>query len=279
MFKKIRYFLLTKSVGFGLNLLSLIQPKKSARIAYRLFSHPRKGKREVLPDFLADAQQNPINIDGKNIQIYEWKNEGEKAFLIHGWESNAYRWIGLIQFLRKKKYHIITIDAPAQGMSDGYELNPIMYSQAIDKACRIYQPKYLIGHSFGGFTSLYYQSTYQNEQIAKIVIMGSPNKFEGLLKNYKNLLGLSNRSYRKFLEVFKTDFDIDITTYSAEEFITKIRQPILWIHDETDTIVTYSNAVEINKIYPEMPMFTTKNVGHSLYNQSVYVQIYQFLSV
>lgn len=279
MFKKIRYFLLTKSVGFGLNLLSLIQPKKSARIAYRLFSHPRKGKREVLPDFLADAQQNPINIDGKNIQIYEWKNEGEKVFLIHGWESNAYRWIGLIQFLRKKKYHIITIDAPAQGMSDGYELNPIMYSQAIDKVCQAYQPKYLIGHSFGGFTSLYYQSTYQNEQIAKIVIMGSPNKFEGLLKNYKNLLGLSNRSYRKFLEVFKTDFDIDITTYSAEEFITKIRQPILWIHDETDTVVTYSNAVEINKIYPEMPMFTTKNVGHSLYNQSVYVQIYQFLSV
>lgn len=279
MFKKIRYFLLTKSVGFGLNLLSLIQPKKSARIAYRLFSHPRKGKREVLPDFLADAQQNPINIDGKNVQIYEWKNEGEKVFLIHGWESNAYRWIGLIQFLRKKKYHIITIDAPAQGMSDGYELNPIMYSQAIDKVCQIYQPKYLIGHSFGGFTSLYYQSTYQNEQIAKIVIMGSPNKFEGLLKNYKNLLGLSNRSYRKFLEVFKTDFDIDITTYSAEEFITKIRQPILWIHDENDTVVTYSNAVEINKIYPEIQMFTTKNVGHSLYNQSVYVQIYQFLSV
>ena|SRR5690606_18839746 len=278
MLKKIRYFLLTKSVGFALNLLSWIQPKKSAQIAYRLFSHPRKGKREQLPDFLAQAQQQPILIDGKNIHIYEWKNEGEKILLIHGWESNAYRWIGLIQFLKKKNFHIIAIDAPAQGLSDGYELNPIVYSQAIDEVCQIYQPKFLVGHSFGGFTSLYYQSVYQNKQLSKIVIMGSPNKFEGLLINYKHLLGMSNRAYRRFLRLFKTDFGIDLSTYSAAEFIAKIQQPILWIHDETDTIVPYNNATEIRKRHPEILMYTTKNVGHSLYNQAVYKQMYQFLT-
>src|SRR5690606_34921434 len=115
MFKKIRYFLLTNSVGFGLNLLSLMQPKKSARIAYRLFSHPRKGKREVLPDYPADEQQDPRGGDGKKRQIYEWQKEGEGVCLIHGWGSKAYRWVGLFEFLRRKKHHILTEAGPAQG--------------------------------------------------------------------------------------------------------------------------------------------------------------------
>lgn len=278
MSKKLRYLLLAKSVGIGLNLLSWIQPKKSARIAYRLFSHPRKGKREFLPDFLLNAQQNPILIDGKKVHVYEWKNEGEKILLVHGWESNAYRWIGLIQFLKKKNYHIIALDAPAHGISEGFELNPVMYSKAIDKICQIYEPKFLIGHSFGGFTSLYYQSTYQNANLHKMVIMGSPNKFEKLLINYKHLLSLSKRSYRKFLAVFKNDFGIDLATYSAEEFVTKIQIPIMLIHDKKDFVVPYVNAVEINKRHPNIPLMSSENFGHSLYHQSIHKHIHQFLS-
>ncbi len=278
MIQKLRYFLLTKSVGFGLNLLSYVLPKKSARIAYQLFSHPRKGKREELPDFLADAQQSPIEIDQKKVHVYEWKNTGDKVFLIHGWESNAYRWIGLIQFLRRKKFHVIAIDAPAQGLSDGYELNPIMYSKAIDQVCQQYSPKFMIGHSFGGFTSLYYQSVYQNPQLAKMVVMGSPNRFEKLLTNYRELLSLSNRSYRKFLAVFKQDFSIDIQQYSAEEFISKIKQPILWIHDKTDRVVEYRSALQVQSKHPKITLYTTNNIGHSLYHQSVYKEIYQFIT-
>lgn len=62
--KKINYFLLTKSIGFGLNSLSFLQPKKATQIAYRLFSEPRKGKlfKDNLPDVLKNipSQQFPV---------------------------------------------------------------------------------------------------------------------------------------------------------------------------------------------------------------------------
>ena len=38
--KKIKYFLITKSVGLYINLLSFVQPDKANTLAYKLFSVP-----------------------------------------------------------------------------------------------------------------------------------------------------------------------------------------------------------------------------------------------
>jgi alpha-beta hydrolase superfamily lysophospholipase len=92
----------------------------------------------------------------------------------------------ILPYLQKSGSTIIAIDAPAHGLSGGKDLtfqymqNSFMFSSKI-------QTKYLIGHSLGAKTCLYYQSVYQNNDLKKVVL-GSPSDFNIILNNYIALL-------------------------------------------------------------------------------------------
>ena len=113
--KKINYFLLTKSIGFYINVLSLISPKKATQKAYDLFSIPRKGKITLnsIPEILQNAEAVTLDFEGNTIQTYIWKGDKTVIFLIHGWESNSGRWKKALPFLLESGNTIVAIDAPA----------------------------------------------------------------------------------------------------------------------------------------------------------------------
>jgi len=70
--KKIKYFLLTKTVGCYLNLLSFICPQKATALAYTLFSNPRIGRlsKENLPPVLQDATTETLWFEEHKFQAY-----------------------------------------------------------------------------------------------------------------------------------------------------------------------------------------------------------------
>ena len=70
--KKAFYFLLTKSIGFYINLMSFVFPEKAAQLAHGYFSEPRKGKltKDKLPKTLQGAQLKTIQYNEDTIQTY-----------------------------------------------------------------------------------------------------------------------------------------------------------------------------------------------------------------
>lgn len=275
--QKMNYWFKTKSLGAILNTISLYNSKRAGAIAYKIFSNPREGKLNNIPTFLKNSIQANHIYNEHRIQTYQWKGEKDTVLLIHGWESNSNRWQGMIQYLKKKKYNIVCLDAPGQGMSSGKELNAILYAEFINEVCNIYKPIYLIGHSLGGMTMFYAQSKYQFPFVKKIVGLGSPNIFHRITKNYKKLLSLDNKTYESFLNVFVEKFNIDTTYFNSENFIQSINQPILIIHDKDDAIVPYNDAVQIVTKNPQVKLITTENLGHSLVNNQVYKQVVSYL--
>ena len=272
-----QYWIKTKSLGFVLNTLSIYNPKKAGAIAYKIFSHPREGKLNAFTDFLLKSEQETLIYKEHQIQTYHWKGDKETVLLIHGWESNTSRWQGMIQYLKKKKYNIVCLDAPAQGMSSGKELNAVLYAEFINEVCLKYKPTYLIGHSLGGMTMFFAQSHYQFPFVKKIVGLGSPNIFHRITNNYKNLISLNNKTYNAFLNVFIEKFNIDTTYFNTEDFIQKINIPVLVIHDKDDLIVSYSDAEKILKKNSNIEFVTTEKLGHSLVNNQVYKQAVSFI--
>lgn len=121
--KKKLTLILTKSIGFYINLLSYTMPNKALAIAYKHFSQPRKGKLspDNLPQILQEATKKTISHDQHHFQTYTWQGNENKILLIHGWQSNAARWEKLIRLLLKSGSTIIAIDAPAHGLSSGKE--------------------------------------------------------------------------------------------------------------------------------------------------------------
>ena len=276
---KILYFLFTKSVGLYLNTLSFVFPKKANEMAYAIFSKPRSGKlkKDKLPKTLAKATSKTFQYENHEFVTYIWKGNENVILLVHGWESNASRWKKLLPYLQKSGSTIIALDAPAHGLSSGKEFNVPRYAAFIDILVNEYKPKYLIGHSWGAKTCLYYQSHYNNPIIEKMVSLGSPSEFNTILDNYINLLKLNPKitsSLRKrYTELFEKELDV----FTGKDFASKITTKGLIAHDINDTIVSFDEGKEIASAWENAVFIETKGLGHALHDDELYTKIYSFL--
>lgn len=277
--KKAFYFLLTKSIGVYINLLSFLYPKKATQMAHGYFSQPRKGKftTENIPKTLQEAHLETILYNEDSIQTYIWKGSETIVLLIHGWESNSSRWKKILPYLKKSGSTIIAIDGPAQGLSSGKEFTVPKYAEFMDIAVKKYQPNYIIGHSMGGQTSLYYQYKYQNPSIQKIVILGTPSDFTIILKNFTTLLSLNNK-VSKTLEIKYTNFvNQPLDQFSSKEFVSKINVKGLLVHDIDDTVVLFDEGKKIAHAWKNVQFIETSGLGHKLHNEDLYKKIAHFL--
>ncbi|HEY4628821.1 MAG TPA: alpha/beta hydrolase [Flavobacterium sp.] len=277
--KKTIFFIFTKSIGLYINLLSYIFPKKASQIAYAFFSEPREGKlsKSKLPQILQEAQTETFQQDGHQFQTYTWKGNDTVILLVHGWESNASRWENLLPYLRKSGSTIIAIDGPAHGLSSGKEFNIPQYAEFIHIAVQKFKPQFLIGHSIGGKTCLYYQSVYQNDALKKMVILGAPSDFNIILNNYITLLSLNSKISKAlenhYLDVFKLKLD----HFSGKLFASKIKTKGLIAHDIDDTVVLFEEGKKIAGAWKNAIFIETKGLGHSLHDDELYKKVSRFL--
>lgn len=277
--KKALYFLFTKSIGLYINLLSFIFPEKANQLAYALFSEPRDGKllKDNLPAILKETEKETYQREGESFQTYTWKGNEDVILLVHGWESNASRWEKLLAYLKKSGSTIIALDAPGHGLSSGKEFNIPQYAAFIDVLVQKFEPKYLIGHSLGGKTCLYYQSTYQSNSIEKMVILGSPSDFKIILNNYITLLSLNAKISKGLENHYLNHFNLKMEQFSGKFFASKIKTKGLIAHDTEDTIVLFEEAKKIASSWEDAVFIETKGLGHSLHDEELYQKVYQFL--
>ena len=73
--QKIQLFILTKSIGAYLNLMSYVNPENAKMKAYRLFTQPRKGqlKKEELPKILRNATIETFEYNNEKFPAYIWE--------------------------------------------------------------------------------------------------------------------------------------------------------------------------------------------------------------
>src|SRR5690606_32675566 len=127
---------------------------------------------------------------------YQWSGTGATVLLVHGWESNSFRWRNLIQFLRANDFNILAFDAPAHGYSSGEYLHVPLYSECVLHMLEKHRPKHLVGHSVGGMTALYTQYRNPENSVEKIVTIGAPAEFHEIMEHFRLLLNLGPRVMR-----------------------------------------------------------------------------------
>lgn len=277
--KKAFYFLLTKSIGFYINLMSFVFPEKAAQLAHGYFSEPRKGKltRDKLPKTLQGAQLKTIQYNEDTIQTYIWKGNETVILLIHGWESNSSRWKKMLPYLKKSGSTIIAIDGPAQGLSSGKEFTVTKYAEFMDVVVKKYQPHHIIGHSLGGKASLYYQYKYQNPGIQKMVILGAPSDFNIIFNNFIKLLGLNNKVEKALEKKYTALLNHDLDLFSAREFASKIEVKGFLAHDIDDIVVLFKEGKKIAGSWKNVQFMETKGLGHKLHDEDLYQKVCAFL--
>lgn len=279
MLKKTTHFLLTKSIGLYINALSFVFPKKANQLAYAFFSEPRTGRlnKNELPEILKQAKKETLAFREHYFQTYLWQGNKTVILLIHGWESNASRWENLLPYLQKTGSTIIAIDAPAHGLSSGKEFNIPRYAHYIDVAVQKYKPQYLVGHSLGGKASLFYQSKYQNKEIQKMVLLGSPSDFKIIFHNYIKLLSLNTRIQQGLINHYRTHFKLKIDQFSGQFYAGNLQTKGFIAHDIDDTVVTIAEGKKIAQSWKNAHFIQTKGLGHSMHDANLYQQVVHFL--
>ncbi|MGX7668174.1 alpha/beta hydrolase [Flavobacterium pedocola] len=278
-FDKFSYYVLTKSIGLYINAISYVNPEKASKLAYKYFTEPREGKLSLstIPKILQESEQVVIQNETDTIQAYIWNGNENKILLVHGWESNASRWELMIPQLRKSGSTIIALDGPAQGLSSGTEFNIPKYASYVDALIRKFQPQYMIGHSMGGATCLYYHFKYNNPLLQKMVILGAPSEFEILLSNYKKTISLNNKAFQLLKQRFTERFHISPSEFSGKRFASTFNLKGLIAHDIDDDVVSFNEGKKIAEAWKSAQFIQTKGLGHSMHDEHLYQKIYDFL--
>ena len=270
--------IITKLYGLYFNIFVWFVPNKIAHQAFEVFCTVRKGK--VLPNqkqYLDDAKFDVINIAGHSIQLYNWPGNKETVLLVHGWESNSWRWHKLIEKLQKADYNIIAFDAPAHGYSSGKFLYVPLYAEALQAIILKYQPKTVIGHSVGGMTVLYNEYKNPNVFIEKIVTVGSPSEYHEIFTHYQNLLGFNNKVMTVLEEYFYAKFGFTPKEFSSSKFVLTNSKKGLLFHDRLDKITPYHASVDVHKHWKGSELVSTEGFGHSMHQNEVNDKIIAFL--
>ncbi len=264
--------------GAYLNGLALFSRKKAAEKAFRLFCTPRKGK--VLPqqkEYLNAAKDATLEVEGVRLQTYRWPGEKETVLLLHGWESNAFRWRKLIAELQNEGYTIIAFDAPAHGNSTGQLLNVPLYTECAQRVIEKYRPKHIIGHSVGGMTMMYHQYKYPNTYIDKMVSLAAPSEFSELMAHYQQLLNFNEKVLQALDEYILQRFGFRINDFSTSKFVQNITKKGLLVHDELDAITPIIASERVHAQWKNSTFIKTKGLGHSLHQEGVNKSIVSFL--
>jgi pimeloyl-ACP methyl ester carboxylesterase len=291
--KKIQYYILTKSIGLYLNVLSYINLDAAKNKAYQLFSQPRKGKiqKEKLPKTLQNVTYETFEFQTKKFQSYIWngtrdnpeasgersKANSEVILLVHGWESNASRWKKLLNYLNPLGKTIIAIDGPAHGLSEGKEFNAPKFAEYINIVAQKYHPKTIIGHSVGGAAVCFYLNKYNDKTIEKVILLGAPSDFKIIANNFVKLLSLNNRIKHKLEKYYLEKFSIDINEFSAHKFAQNFTQKAFIAHDTEDKVVLIDEGRKYADTWKNAIYIETSGLGHSLHDADLYQKIVAFI--
>lgn len=278
MLKKAFQRILPFLIGKYFDLLVVFSKRKVAQKAYLLFSTPRKGR--VLPiqaEFLGQAAFERLTVEDMEIQTYRWKGKGKRVLLLHGWESNTYRWLNLIGFLKGWGYDIIAFDAPAHGWSSGKIFNVIRYTACTRRVVERYEPDFIIGHSVGGLTALYHQYLYPENSLSKIVTIGSHSDLYDMMLQYQRILGFNDAVLAAIDLFLKKTFGFGIRDFSTAEYAKDLKIKGLLIHDEIDTIAPFRASEKVHRNWEGSRLVSTRGFGHSMHQDFVSEQIMDFL--
>ncbi|MCF6133192.1 alpha/beta fold hydrolase [Flavobacterium wongokense] len=287
--QKIQFFIITKSIGMYLNLLSYINLESAKSKAYQLFTSPRKGKlnKAELPKILQTATLETFEYNKEVIQTYVWKGNEDIILLVHGWESNASRWKKLLHHLKPLGKTIIAIDGPAHGLSGGSEFSTPKYAEFLNVVIKKYQPKILIGHSVGGAAISFYLNKYKpeakpngaepNPAIEKIILLGAPSDFKIVSNNFVKLLSLNDRIKLRLEDYFIQRFEISLDDFAGHKFAQSFAQKALIAHDREDNVVLVDEGRKYASAWKNAIYIETNGLGHSMHDAGLYQQIINFI--
>ncbi|MCG8576316.1 MAG: alpha/beta hydrolase [Flavobacteriales bacterium] len=255
---------------------SLVDPTTAAYKSFKLFQKVKikkvRKREEVFYDTISVTE---IPYHKEPIRLYETGNpEGDLVLLIHGWESNAGSMSQIGNELAQIGKRVVSFDLPGHAYYESASTNLLECKEAMMTVLNHLNPQKpfsTISHSFGSAVTAFCLAEADYE-VDKMIFLTGPNKVENVFNEFKEVIGLGGKAYKKLLEITHDKLGQPIENISIQRNLKKINyRKLLMIHDRYDKVLPFSNSAEINDTIENSQLIGMEKIGHyrMLWNEEV----------
>jgi pimeloyl-ACP methyl ester carboxylesterase len=278
--------ILLKFVGLGLNLLSIIAPKYTARLAYEIFGRPGKPIiRTKEADFLKTAVRIDSTLGGYPVTEYHWgPADGPVVLLSYGWEYNAGRWRHFVPSLVEEGFHVVAYDPPGHGNNIGrgkrfltVPINAAIQRGLIEKYGR---PAAVIAHSFGGACMVHAVRGLSPEmRPLRMAIMATFSSAPRVFAEYQKALGLWPSLYYGMIRRLEKILGAPLESFDMARMSSELGSvEALLVHDPADKVTPFVNAQRYHAYWPGSMLLRANGAGHHLGTAAITEQVLAFVT-
>ena len=141
-----------------------------------------------------------------------------------------------------------------------------------------FKPTLFLGHSVGAMAVVIFLQKQTYRDTKKIVLLGAPSAFTGIMERYSSMMGYSKTIDRGIDRHVQEKFGHPCSYFSTANFVSAIDSEGLIIHDKKDPIIPYQDALDIDAQFKNAELISTEGLGHSLKGEFVSGEIIKFLS-
>ena len=267
-------------------VVSTIAPKLGGTMAFNLFQKVRKKdvrKREEA--FYQKARHFKVPFLDQDLLCYELGEvTGELVFLVHGWDSNAGSLSKFAFELADRNFRVVSFDLPGHAGSASNSTNLYECKEGFQSLIEFINPQKpftVIAHSFGSALTTYTMSKL-NYTIDKFVFLTTPNALLDVFTDFKNFIGINDRSFSYMIKKAENTINEDIETVEVGTRLQHISfTKLLLVHDTKDTVISIKNSEKVysaNQKNSELKTYT--NIGHyrMLWNSAVIEDTLSFVT-
>jgi pimeloyl-ACP methyl ester carboxylesterase len=262
------------SIRICFAILGRLAPSLAGRLAAKLFARPRRYERPRRERDLI-ARGTPLLIMG-GLHATEW-GEGPAVLLVHGWEGRGAQLGALVDPLVAAGYRVVALDGPAHGDSPGSTTSAPEFVDAL-RATRDAAGRFaaIVGHSFGGFTSLL--AIAHGLDAGRLVTIGAPSSVPEVLREFQRLVRLPDRALPAMVRALERRVGAPMASFDVASFAPRVRVPVLVVHDVDDAEVPFADATRLAELLGAR-LVRTEGLGHRriLYAPDVVSTIVEFI--
>jgi pimeloyl-ACP methyl ester carboxylesterase len=262
-----RWITILIQTSFG--LAERFLPQLSNRMALWFFFRPIRAKRPSREEpVLRKARRARRALRGyykrslAHYEAYEW-GEGPPILFVHGWGGRGTQFYGMIERFVQEGYRAVAFDAPAHGDSPGTRTNLLEYGEIIRDLGKEYgEFQNVVAHSFGGVASI---RALVLDQVSaqKLTIIGAPARMDSIFEGFSRQLRITDRSLQSIKGVLNELSSGDPEEFSLMTHLSKLRQPLLVLHDSDDRSVSVEEGRKIAEGSPQAEWVNTGGLGHN----------------
>lgn len=207
------------------------------------------------------SKLNYFELDGKQVAFFDWGGNGKLILLVHGWNGQVGNFSRIIPDLLKHGFHVIGLDLPGHGTSEGRYSNVVLSGRSVRSLTEIIgNPFACLTHSFGGAVATIAQELGTKSE--RLVYICPPLGLSSVTESFSDSWKLTSDEAKAVKANIEKKIARSLNELDLPLVGENLSNKLLLIHDEDDLEIPTKMGKLVASSWKDSEFHLTKGLGH-----------------